>query len=355
MSMGNWSLATALAVATTFFAGEAAAQYPPPQGYPQPGYGPPPGYAPPGYMPPPNTQSKVSTGLEIGLLYGTSVVYGAGVGVWIDAEIWGPDFDNIDPGLSVIPPLIGGAIAPLSVFLVDRFAYRNGMPSGLPSALSAGMITGAAYGMGISGLQWVSSDKENEWGFRGFARAEVIGSTLGGAAGGVMWWFLDPKPQTNVMIMSANFWGSATGAFFGGGASNGDWGQANDGTALGGFIGLNVAVAGAVASSIFWRPTWYQVGWMWGGWAIGAAASTPVYIFYALTDGQDPRRGLIFQGVASTVGLTLAAILADPTVAGPRESADNDLELDDSPIRVIGGGPMPLEKGMGAQINGVLW
>jgi len=360
MSKGRTSIAVAAAATLTFLAADAAAQYPPPPGQGYPPQQPPPGYGQPGYPPPPGygpppSGPKVSTGLEIGLLYGTSVVYGAGLGIWVDSEIWSDG--NPDPGLATIPPLIGGALAPLSVFLVDRFAYRRGMPEGLPSSLSAGLVTGAAFGMGVSGLQWVTTDADNEWGFRGFARAEVIGSTVGGVAGATMWWFLDPAPQTNVMIMSANFWGAAIGgAFFGGGVSNGDWGEANDTMAIGGLVGLSTAVAGSVASSIAWTPTWYQVGWMWGGFAIGAAASTPVYIFYAATDGHDPRRGLIFQGAASTVGLALGAILADPSVLGPVASNDLDLELDeDHPIRITGGAPMPLQKGMGVQVNGLLW
>ena len=355
----------AIAAGVTLLADDAEAQFPPPGGPPPPGYGPPagpppPGYGPPGpgYPPPPGygpppAGPAVSTGLEIGLLYGTAITYGAGLGIWVDSEIW-PD-GNPDPGLSVIPPLVGAGLAPLSVFLVDRFAYRQGMPEGLPSALSAGLITGAALGMGISGLQWVTTDEENEWGFRGFARATAIGSTVGGAAGATMWWFLDPAPQTNVLIMSANVWGAGIGTFFGGGVSSGDWGEANDSIAIGGLIGDSVAVAGAVTSSLFWTPTWYQVGWMWGGWAIGAAASTPVYIFYAATDGHDPRRGLIFQGAASTLGLVLAAVIADPSVAGPRAS-NYDVEVDErNPIRILGGGPMPLNGGMGAQVNGILW
>ena len=60
------------------------------------------------------------------MLYGTSVAWGAGTGIWIDVEA-GVE----DPGLRLIPPLLFGAAAPLSVFFVDRFAFRNGMPEGL--------------------------------------------------------------------------------------------------------------------------------------------------------------------------------------------------------------------------------
>ncbi len=361
-----------IAVSAALLPGEAEAQYPPapppgpgqpPPGYgqpPPPGYGqppgpgqPPPGYPPgPGYGQPPGYGKPkgppVSSGLEMGTLYGTSIAWGVGTGIWIDTEA---DID--DPGLMLITPAILGAAAPLGVFLVDRFAFRHGMPEGLPSAVAAGMIVGAGEGLAIAGHQWVSADEEDEWGFRGLARAEVIGSTLGGAAGVGLYYLARPAPETNILISSSTFWGASIGTLFGGGASNGDWGQANDGVSLGGVIGFNVAVAGAVGSSFFWTPSWNQVGWMWGGWAIGTVASLPVYIFYAGSDEHDPRRGLIFQGVAGTIGLGLGAVLANPRRKTGYAAADD--EVDDTPVRLLGGGLMPVKDGMGLQASGTLW
>ena len=272
-----------------------------------------------------------------------------GTGIWIDAEA-----EVTDPGLTVIAPAIFGAVAPLSVFLVDRFAYRKGMPEGLPSAIATGMLVGAGEGLGISSYQWMSSDAEDEWGFKGLARAEIIGSTAGAGAGWALYYFLRPLPETNVLISSATFWGSAIGSFFGGGASGryASWGQTNDSVAMGGLIGMNVAVAGAVGASIFWTPTWNNLAWMWGGFGIGTAASAPVYIFYAASDDHDPRRGLIFQGVAGTIGLGLGAAFSNH-----RKTRRNVGEsgVDDRPIQVWGANMMPLEKGMGVQVSGGLW
>jgi hypothetical protein len=210
-------------------------------------------------------------------LYVTSAMYGAGIGIWIDAEIW-PDGDP-DPGLALIAPIVLGGAAPVTVWAIDTFAFRRGMPEGLPSAVASGLLIGAGEGLGIAGYQWVTADCPtpdncDEWGFRGLARAEVVGATVGGVAGAGAFYLLRPYPETNVMWTSSIFWGTVVGSFFGGGASNGDWGQANDGVALGGLIGFNVGLAGAVGASIFWTPSWNQLGWMWGGFAIGSRSAT---------------------------------------------------------------------------------
>ena len=344
---------------------DAFAQYPPPP--PPPGYGaPPPGYgappprygAPPprygqgyGYRPPP---ARISTGLEMGYLYGTAVAWGVGTGIWLDAEA-GID----DPGLQLIPPLLIGGAAPVAVFLVDRYAYPRGMPEGLPSAIATGMLVGAGEGLGIAATQWSRSDPGDAWGFKGLARAEVISSTIGGAGGFALYYFLRPKPETNMLIASSAFWGTTIGSFFGGGASpaRADWSRTNDDVSLAGLIGFNVGVAGAVGASIFWTPDWYQLGWMWGGLGIGTAASLPVYIFYAASSGDyDPRRGLIFQGVAGTVGLGLAAVFSGrrsgyasaPTDAEHRRRAER-------PVQIWGASPMLVNQGLGVQLTGALW
>jgi len=379
---------TSLAALTTsvcFLASGAHAQYPPPpgRGQPPPGYGqpppgygqpppgygqPPPGYGqpPPGYgQPPPYPPGpgypgppgygppggrRVSTGLEVGTLYGSSVAWGVGTGIWIDAEA-GVD----DPGLMLIAPAVIGVTAPLGVFLVDHFAFRSGMPEGLPSAISAGMLVGAGEGLGVAGHQWVTADADGEWGFRGLARAEVLGATLGGAAGVGLYYWLRPAPETNILIASSTFWGASIGSFFGGGASAAwaSWGDTNDSLSLGGLIGFNTAVGGAVAASILWTPSFNQLGWMWGGYTIGTVASLPVYIFYAGSEDHDPRRGLIFQGVAGTIGLGLGAFLGTPR--RKRRYARAEQRVDDAPIRVSGAGLMPVRDGMGVQLAGTLW
>ncbi len=303
----------------------------------------------------------------MGMLYGTTIAWGGGVGIWIDSEIWHDQ--PVDPGLALIAPIGFGAAAPLSVFLVDRFAFRRGMPEGLPSAIATGMLVGAGEGLGIAGTQWVTANEPNEWGFRGLARAEVITSTIGAGAGVGLYYLLKPLPATNVLISSASFWGAGLGSMIAGGSTTGckptvvpdcEWGATNDWVAIGGLIGFNVAVAGAVTSSIWWTPSWDQVGWMWGGYAIGGVASLPVYAIYAATDNYDPRRGLIFTSVATTIGLGLGVALASPRRRNNFASNDVDVD-DDSPkanddwIQIQGGGLMQVNQGVGVQVMGALY
>jgi hypothetical protein len=279
------------------------------------------------------------------LLYGTSVAWGVGTGIWLDAL-----FEIEDPGLRFILPGVFGVAAPVAVFLADRPA----MPEGLPSAIAAGMIIGAGEGLGIASTQWVVADEENEWGFKGLATSEFIGSTVGGAGGAVFYYFLKPHPKNNVFITSSIFWGALIGSEFGGGASGSFalWGETNDSVATGGLIGFNVALVGAAGLSAFWTPSWDQIGWMWGGLAIGSVVTAPVYIFYAGSD-YDPRRGLIFQGVAGALGIGAGALIGRPDKRGAIAEKE---ELEHPKFaRVLGGNFMPVEQGIGASVYGELW
>jgi hypothetical protein len=321
----------------------------------------------------------------MGFLYGTSAAWGIGVGIWIDAEIW--NGEEVNPGLAVIAPAAFGIAAPLSVLLVDQFAFERGMPEGMPSAIATGLLVGAGEGLGIAGTQWVTASEENEWGFVGLARAEVISSTVGAGAGVALYYLVEPLPESNALISSSIFLGTATGAFFGGGVSrsscrepfpwddetpdpDGDgpligaegscgWGESNDTVAFGGLIGFNVALASAVTASIFWVPSWDNIGWMWGGWAIGTAASALVYPFYAAAPSADPRTGMIAQGIGGLIGAGLGIALSDHR-SGRSLIHNDDGNIFATPtrhrqIQIQGASLMPVEQGAGAQVQGALW
>ncbi len=292
----------------------------------------------------------MSTGLEMGYLYVAATGWGVGTGIWIDAEA-----EVGDPGLMLIAPAILGVAAPMGVFLVDRYAYTRGMPEGLPSAVATGLLVGAGEGLGVASVQWVRTPEEHAWGFKGLARAEVLAATVGGGAGYGLYYALRPEPQTNVLIASSVGWGAAIGSLFGGGASNGSWGAyTNDGLALGGLIGYNVGLAGAVGASFAgWIPSWSQIGWGWGGMGLGAAASLPVYIFYAGSEDYDPRRGMIFQAVAGTIGAGLGIALAPPYRKKSGYALDVE-ETDRDIVKVLGGNVTPTPEGFAARMYG-LW
>jgi hypothetical protein len=355
-------------------------------GYGQPGYGQPgygqPGYGqpyPPQYPPPvqqpPSSGTPRSTALEVGYLYVTAITWGVGTGIWIDAIA-----DVKDPGLMAIPPLVFGAAAPFGVFLLDR----PPMKEGLPSAIASGMIVGAGLGLGIAathdmieadnaitvpvegrGTLWevTRQRRSNEWGFKGVSTAMFIGSTVGGVAGGLAGHFFRPNPRTNILLASATVWGAATGAFFGGGASDGDWEDANDAVAAGGLIGYTAMVGLAAGASAVWKPSWNQLGWMHGGYLVGALISLPVYAFYAASPDADPRRGLIFQGAFSLVGLGAGLVIGGRNrQGGVFSNADADSvfftgkKSSRTPMaQIMGPSLLPVPNGAGVAMNGILW
>lgn len=341
----------------------ASAQYPPPGGQynapyggqynaPYGGqYGQPPGpyggytYPPPAAPPPRSSSQPKSTPLEVGYLYVTSAAFGVGTGIWIDA-IAGIE----DPGLRLIAPAVLGVAAPIGVYFLDS----PPMPRGLPSAIATGMIVGAGEGLGVASYQYVTAKKGEEWGFVGLATSEVIGATVGGAAGLGFYYLFRPKPQTNLFIASGAFWGTLIGSEIGGGASNGDWSASNDTISLAGLIGFNVATAAAVGLSIAWTPSWNQLAWMWGGLGIGTVVSLPVYIFYAGSD-YDPRRGLIFQGVAGALGIAAGALIGRPDARGAVVRNEHEERRRPPWARVLGGSLVPHEGGIGARVVGELW
>ena len=195
------------------------------------------------------------------------------------------------------------------------------------------------------------------WAFRGLAPSEVVGATLGAAAGVAFGVFLKPSPTQSMLLTSGAAWGSIVGFQLGGGGSNGPWAQANDGTTLGGLVGYNIFLGAAAGAAIFWTPSWNQLGWMWAGFGIGEAASALVYPFYAATGG-DPRRGLIFQGVAGSIGAIAGAFIGRrdrPSMMAKEEQDDQEYWKHHRFARVRSGGLMPVTGGAGAMIMGELW
>jgi hypothetical protein len=134
--------------------------------------------------------------------------------------------------------------------------------------------------------------------------------------------------------------------------------ETNDATALGGLIGFNAFVVGAAGLSLAWRPSWQQLEWMWGGFAIGEAASLLVYPFYAASDS-DPRTGLIYQGILGSIGLVAGAFIGRPDTPGSlareekREHEEQERQRHGHFARIVGGGLMPVPGGAGASVTGI--
>ncbi len=332
--------------------------------YGQPGYGAQPGYGQPGgytgypcppgqYCQPtygPGTAKKKRTGLEIGYLYVTSAAYGAGIGVWIDAEA---EVDN--PGIAIIAPALIGAAMPLGVFFADL--AMDDMPRGLPAAIATGLWLGAGLGAQVWAIGSATGSSSDDWGFAAFGRSEFIGATAGGVLGTLAGVLMEPSPKTSMLVLSSVTWGSLVGAAFGGAASQGDWSRANDAVTVGGLVGYGVGFLGSAGASLGWVPSWSQLGAMWAGFGIGVVATTPIYLVYLAVPEADPRTGLIAQGLGGLIGVGVGAFVGEPDGGG-------SASLEDDPARkirdgrfaeIVGVGPMPVQGGMGASVTGILY
>lgn len=328
----------ALIAAFCAFSGAAHAQVPQPAAAP-PGYAP---YGPPVHYGYPEPRSRSRSGGEIATLYGTSALYGVGIGVWFGAEV-GID----DPALFLIAPAVLGIAAPAAVFAADQPSLRRGVPA----AIAAGAVIGAGEGIGIAALQFVRADDEDAWGFRGLSRATAIGATLGAGGGALLGYLQEPSPRSSLLMTSGVVWGSAIGAMFGYGTTEGGigYGRANDGAALGGFIGYNVALAVTGALSTVYIPSHTSISWMWAGAGIGFAASLPVFLLYAGDGGPPAKRGLVFSGTATTLGLVAGGLFT----MGSSESAVTGAASQFARITSVG--PMAAPKTLGLSVAGELF
>ncbi len=319
---------------------------PPPGPYygPQPGMCPPGQWCPPGpAYPPPPPKKKKSTYLEIGYLYGTAAVWGIGTGIWLDVEA---EVEN--PGIAIIMPAIFGAVAPVGVFIADY--VMDGMPRGLPASIATGLWLGGGLGFGIWAVHDLNMRGSGQWGFAGLGRATFVGSVAGGAGGILVGALMEPSPKTSMAVLSATTMGTLVGGAFGGAASQGSLTNNADGSIMiGGLVGYGVGLIGSGAMSLAYVPSWEQIGFGWAGFAVGAAATTPIYFIYLGVDA-DPRTGLIAQGIGGLIGAGVGVALADPDRGDPLIS---DIPIDRPTLLSVA--PVPMgEKGYGFSAQG-LW
>ncbi len=275
----------------------------PQQAYPQQGYQT--GYAQPGYPAPgaaPTTSSRSREDWEIGQLYGVGALYGVGMGVWLSTEL-----DIEDPGIFMIAPAILGVAGPVGVYFLDHPKMRRGMPM----AITTGMVIGTGNASGLVIYQHASQPDADAWGFEELTRSIAIGSTVGAAGGYAAGYFLEPPPASGLLVTSGVLWGAGVGGMFGYGASSADknYHTSNENIALGGLIGLNVGMVATGALTAAFEPSVEQVGAMWLGAGIGAAVSAPIYLLYIGDDKPPVKRGLLFTGTTTTLGIVGGAVL----------------------------------------------
>lgn len=281
-----------------------------------------------------------ASSFESGALYVTTAAYGVGIGIWLDAE-----FELSDPSLLLIPPTALGVAAPLAAYILNH----PPAPRGVPGAIAAGLFIGAGEGVGIAGLQMVTSD--DPWGFTGMARAAAIGSTLGGIGGYALGELQRPSPNISAFATSGVVWGTLIGSAVGLGASEPDVGfdRADDWMVRGGLAGFNAGLVVTTALSTAFVPTLDQLSWMWLGGGIGALASLPVYLFYLRDDGPPAKRGLLFTATTTTIGIVAGGVFG-PQLGGVGLGAASSMLA-----RVDYVTPFPMRGGLGLRVGGTLF
>ena len=175
------------------------------------------------------------------VLYGTSIAWGVGSGIWIDGLA-----NAGDPGIAFIAPLALGAAAPIGVYLWDNY---DEFDRGVPSSMATGLALGAVEGIAISGTQWQHSGQggAGTWSFSTQATLTWAISTGGGVGGYAFGEWLKPDPRSLAFIASGAGWGAISGSFIGGGAASTSFG---DGASIGGLVGYNagIVVNGAIST-----------------------------------------------------------------------------------------------------------
>ena len=281
-----------------------------------------------------------ASSFESGTLYIAAAAYGIGLGIWLDAELgWS------DPSLLLIPPTALGVAAPLTAYIVNQ----PGLPRGMPGAIAAGLFIGAGEGLGIAGVQMVTSD--DPWGFKGLSRAAALGSTLGGIGGYALSELQQPSPNISAFAASGVVWGTLIGSAIGLGASDPGVGfdEADDWMARGGLAGFNAGLVLTMALSTAFVPTLDQLSWMWLGGGIGALASLPVYLFYLDDDGPPAKRGLLFTATTTTVGIVAGGVFG-PQLGGL------GLALPRSAVAQVDYvAPFAVRGGLGLRVGGTLF
>jgi hypothetical protein len=256
----------------------------------------------------------------MGVLYGTSLAYGVGTGVWVDA-IAGVS----DPGLGFIAPILFGAAMPIGLYATDQYVPFH---RGVPESVSTGLLLGAVEGVAIAGTQWqLSRPNGNSWSFAGQTTATWIFSTGGGIGGYIFGEWLRPDSRSLTFIASGGAWGAIAGSEFGAAigptscSTIANPGSTNDiacvgssaswanGAAVAGLIGYNVGLAATGALSARYMPSWRTQKYMWLGFLAGTAASSLVYLFY-IGSSDDPRHGLIANSLGGLAGVGIAGALA---------------------------------------------
>jgi hypothetical protein len=276
------------------------------------------------------------TGDEIASLYGYSVVYGLGTGLWI-ASLSEPD-----SAAGVILPSLG--LAGLSAGVVATLDRGKGMSYGVPQSIQAGLTLG--FLQGVFWTSWnqarVRSDKE--WEVKTVTTLLWGASTAGAVAGGVLGSRYGTTPGRASFVSSAGLWTGTVGGLLAAALTPGEESKRDDSGLLVAALGLNLGAglgvwqAGSVSPSIA-RVRFIDLGGVAGGLVAGG-------LYLAASDQNYDDRGLAgMTALGMAGGLGLAFQLTRGMEADRPEEAPGGVDARASITPVRGGFSLGLNGG----------
>jgi hypothetical protein len=233
---------------------------------------------------------------EIALLYGNSIVYGIGSGLWLDAHTQA----NSTPGI-VLPMLLFSGAAAGTVALLD---VGHPLRYGVAQSIVSGMYIGFEEGLVLGLWNQSSGSYDSRW--QASTVADVVWglSTAGAVGGGLLGTSLGATPGRASFVGSTALWtgvlaGFVAAAATGDGTSRGPNGWLATGLGLNAGAIAGLLTAGPVSPSIA-RVRFLDIGGIAGGLLFGG-----LYLAAADKNPQaQPASGFTALGIAG--GLSMA-------------------------------------------------
>jgi hypothetical protein len=241
---------------------------------------------------------------EIAVLYGNSIVYGIGSGLWLDAHTQANSTSGI-----VLPMLLFSGAAAGTVALLD---VGHPLRYGVPQSIVSGMYIGFEEGF-VLGL-WNQNQSAYNSRWQGSTVADVVWglSTAGAVGGGLLGTSLGATPGRASFVGSAALWTGVVTGFVVAAATGDDTSRGPNGWLAAG-LGLNAGAvaglltAGPVSPSIA-RVRFLDIGGIAGGLLFGG-----LYLAAADKNPQlQPACGFTAFGIAGGLGVAWLATRGMP-------------------------------------------
>ena len=276
---------------------------------------------------------------ELVMLYSNSAIHGALMGGWFASVV------EIDSVSGVALSLLGGlSLGVTTAVLLDNVGEP--LHYGVPSSYSAGMEWGW-----YQSLIWTafldSLDDHANHGFTLYTTTAFLGGTLGAVGGYFAGEKLYLTPGQARALSSSTAWGMFTGLLFAQIVNGGNVLDSDDTHVKYGFLSMGIGSLLGTAGGYFLgqseQPTQARVNFTSLGGALGAGASSLIYLLAAGLDSENDitARGLsLSAALGMGTGLTLGWFLAKDSPDHPDNTLSWHLNL------------APIEDGMMAGFAG---